>query len=399
MEPETLHVQTFGEIALCWNGARIDDSSSRSRKVWLLIAYLLYHRGRMISSEELCRLLWRDAEQSANPLNALKTTLHRVRSLLDWLGEDAGHRLILCRDGSYTWNSEVPLRLDCEQFAQLCQAGRDASTQQECLALWRQALSLYQGNFLSKLSCESWVVPLQAQFRGLYLDTAMNTLSLLEKEERWEEAAELCQAVLVQEPCLEDGYRRLMEALLRLERYQQAVDVYGEASRLLRAEMGVSPSQELLTLYREAVRSANGSALSPAALLDQLREPSGAGGAMVCGYDLFKVIYQSVARSVARSGDAVHLALFSLSSVSGKELPKHSLDRAADNLQEVIRTQLRRGDVAARCGNGQFVCLLLQAGFESSNLVCRRITKAFARQYPHSPAGLQTCVLPLEPYN
>lgn len=41
--------------------------------------------------------------------------------------------------------------------------------------------------------------------------------------------------------------------------------------------------------------------------------------------------------------------------------------------------------------------LLPQASFENSRRFCRRITKAFVRQYPHSPALLQTSVRPLEP--
>ena len=38
-----------------------------------------------------------------------------------------------------------------------------------------------------------------------------------------------------------------------------------------------------------------------------------------------------------------------------------SLDRVVDNLKELIRKNLRRGDIAARCSVSQFILLLLTA--------------------------------------
>ena len=53
--------------------------------------------------------------------------------------------------------------------------------------------------------------------------------------------------------------------------------------------------------------------------------------------------------------------------------------------------------VASRCGVAQFVLLLPQANYENSRMIADRITKAFARQYPHSPALLRASVHPMQP--
>ena len=66
-----------------------------------------------------------------------------------------------------------------------------------------------------------------------------------------------------------------------------------------------------------------------------------------------------------------------------------------DNLQGVILSRLRRGDAAARCSASQFVLLLPQASYENGQMICSRILRAFARQFPHSPARLQISVQPL----
>ena len=68
-----------------------------------------------------------------------------------------------------------------------------------------------------------------------------------------------------------------------------------------------------------------------------------------------------------------------------------------NNLEELIAGQLRRGDAFTRCSASQFALLLPQASYENSRMVCARITRAFVRQYPHSPAALQSAVLPLRP--
>ena len=80
-----------------------------------------------------------------------------------------------------------------------------------------------------------------------------------------------------------------------------------------------------------------------------------------------------------------------------RSLPKRSLDRAMENLQELIRQNLRKGDVASQCSVSQYVILLPRANYENSHMVANRLMTAFYRRYPHSPARLRCVVQPLEP--
>lgn len=50
---------------------------------------------------------------------------------------------------------------------------------------------------------------------------------------------------------------------------------------------------------------------------------------------------------MARTGNTAHLCLLTVAAKDGSELPKRSLDRAMENLQELIRQNLRKGDVAS----------------------------------------------------
>ena len=392
-----LTVRMLGDFSISLGGQTIADASSRSRKMWLLLAYLIYCRNRPVSQEDLLRLLWEEDEGSANPLNALKTMLHRARSVLNQLGPDAGHHLIVRQGGCYLWNPTVPLKVDAEEFETLCREGAAAQDGDVRLDKFRRALALYQGDFLEKLSAEPWVVPIAAYFHHLYVETAQAAVALLEERGRPEEVVSLCREALRREPCGEALYRSLMRALLALGRQQEVLSAYEEMSDLLLTTFGVMPEEETRALYREAARTVNDRALTPEDLQAQLREPPSQPGAMLCDYDFFRVIYHAEARAVARNGNAVHIALLSVAGEEGEDLPRRSLDLAMDHLQEVIRGNLRKGDVAARCSLSQFILMLPQANFENSRMVCDRIVRAFARQYPHSPARLHCSVHPLEP--
>ena len=390
-----LKVTLLGEFSLSCGELRIDETQNRSRKVWLLLAYLLHHHNRVVPQGELLDLLWSDGD-GANPVSALKTTLHRLRTMLDGLEENGGHKMILSKNGGYTWNGDLPLELDTETFERLC-APPAPGEEDGGLARYRQALKLYQGNFFAKMSSETWVIPIAAYYHAMYIRTVRRTLELMETHGLWQQAEEVCRQALRLEPSQEDFYQHLMRNLLAMGQQSRAAAVYEEMSRLLLADFGVMPDQESRALYREALRSDNRRTVPAGTVLEQLREEDAVSGALVCDYDFFKMIYRAEARMVARSGTAIHVALISLSGVSGTVLSAKSLELAMDHMEEQIRTNLRKGDVVARCSPSQFVVMLPQANFEDSGMVCTRIRKAFCRRYPHSPAEIDCSVYPIEP--
>ena len=396
MNDTPLKVWMLGEFSISMGEARIDDSGNRSRKVWLLLAYMIYNRNRPVSQEELISLLWGEDTGSTNPVNALKTMLHRVRTMLNQLDPTAGHSLIVRRGGSYAWNTDFDVDLDVERFDGLSRLSGQES-EEEQLSIMLQALELYRGDFLNKLSNEPWVVPIAAYFHNIYVQILIAVLPILEGRDEWPQVSRLCRDALSVEPYNEAIYQHLMRALLETSRQQEAVQVYEEMSELLFSNFGIMPSDESRALYREALRTINDHAIPMGLVQEQLREQNSAPGALMCDYDFFKVLYQAEARSVARSGDAVHIGLLSLVGAEGKSLPKRSLNHAMENLQEQIRINLRRGDIAAQCSVSQFILMLPQANYENSCMVCQRIRKAFMRQYPHSPVEIHISVHPLEP--
>lgn len=395
MNGPTLQVQMLGQFTLRYGDRTISDSDDRSRRVWSLLAYMLYNHGRSFAQEELIHLYWSNGEKSADPGNALKSIFHRIRTALDKLQPGLGRLLIRRKAGRYFWNNAMPLSLDIEDFEAHFHAAEAAGDDDVRLAEYQAALALYAGDPLPRMTDEIWTIPIVAYYHSLYTRAAAGAIELLEKQERTAEAVALCRRAIHIEPYQEDLYEHLMRGLLRTGDMKGAMSVYEEMSELLFAHFGVMPSETLRTLYRQATRTVNDRTLTMDEVCSQLEEPAPHGGAMVCEYDFFKILYRAEARSIARNGHSANICLLSVSGKDGEMLARRSLDPAMNNLQVLVQNNLRRGDVIARCSISQYIILLPQANYENSRMVADRLVSAFYRRYPHSPARLRYTVQPL----
>lgn len=395
MNGPTLQVQMLGQFTLRYGDRTISDSDDRSRRVWSLLAYMLYNHGRSFAQEELIHLYWSNNEKSADPGNALKSIFHRIRTALDKLQPGLGRLLIRRKAGRYFWNNVMPLSLDIEDFEAHFHAAEAAGDDDVRLAEYQAALALYAGDPLPRMTDEIWTIPIVAYYHSLYTRAAAGAIELLEKQERTAEAVALCRRAIHIEPYQEDLYEHLMRGLLRTGDMKGAMSVYEEMSEQLFAHFGVMPSETLRTLYRQATRTVNDRTLTMDEVCSQLEEPAPHGGAMVCEYDFFKILYRAEARSIARNGHSANICLLSVSDKDGEMLARRSLDPAMNNLQVLVQNNLRRGDVIARCSISQYIILLPQANYENSRMVADRLVSAFYRRYPHSPARLRYTVQPL----
>ena len=395
MNGPTLQVQMLGQFTLRYGDRTISDSDDRSRRVWSLLAYMLYNHGRSFAQEELIHLYWSNGEKSADPGNALKSIFHRIRTALDKLQPGLGRLLIRRKAGRYFWNNAMPLSLDIADFEAHFHAAEAAGDDDVRLAEYQAALALYAGDPLPRMTDEIWTIPIVAYYHSLYTRAAAGAIELLEKQERTAEAVALCRRAIHIEPYQEDLYEHLMRGLLRTGDMKGAMSVYEEMSEQLFAHFGVMPSETLRTLYRQATRTVNDRTLTMDEVCSQLEEPAPHGGAMVCEYDFFKILYRAEARSIARNGHSANICLLSVSGKDGEMLARRSLDPAMNNLQVLVQNNLRRGDAIARCSISQYIILLPQANYENSRMVADRLVSAFYRRYPHSPARLRYTVQPL----
>ena len=388
-----LIAKMFGNFSLQMNEVIISDTDTRSKKVWILLAYLLYKRDRIVSRRELIQLLWGNTEIS-NPENTLKITFYRLRTLLNQLWPSAGHELILFQEGGYRWNPEVPLSIDIEHFDTLYR--QKESDENKRLSLLSEILEIYEGDFLSNLSAESWVIPVAAHYHNLYIDAVLEAIPLLAAQKNHLRIKELCKKAMIVEPYHETLYLYMMKALVESNDSSAALKIYEELTKRLSNDFGIQPNKELRDCYRSITNSLNSQALPIEVVLEDIQESDIKPGALQCEYDLFKILCHAEARAMLRSGNATHIALLSVTGRwDEKPLSKRSLEKAMEHLGTEIQTNLRRGDVFSRCSSSQFIVMLPRANYENSCMVCRRLIGAFSKKHAHSPVKIQFMVQPL----
>ena len=390
-----IDIRMLGSFTLQAEDSLISDESNRSRKVWGLLAYLICHRGSSISQKKLIELLWGDEPSSSNPENALRITLHRLRSQLDLLWPGAGKDLILHKNGSYSWNNQVSIQVDSDRFEELYQNKNvpDSTRLDLCL----EALSLYRGDFLERQSSENWIIPVTTHFHNMFILLTMETTQLLSQQDRHQEAAHVCRQGIAAEPYHEPLYQMLMQELAADGDPKGAATVYESLRKRLFDDFGIRPSEETRAIYQETARTPEERTLPIDEVLEHLQEPEVIPGAMQCDYDYFKVLCHAESRAMERSGNATHIALLSATGLAGDPVPKRSLERAMTQLGDQLRLNLRRGDTISRCSSTQYIMMLPKANYEDSCMVCRRVINAYHKAYPHASIRIKFMVQPLTP--
>lgn len=386
---EIIKVKMLGKFSITYGDKQICHESSRSAKLWSILAYLIYNRARVVSQDELLSLLRTEEKGNANPQSTLKTTVFRIRSILNSLEKDLGLQLLTSSNGGYTINPDITIECDYEEFEKLLKSKKADNT--------LKALELYNGDFLNSFSSEPFVIPISTYYHNMFATALQTVIPTLEKEESFEKGVSLCRFAIKIDPYAEVFYQHLMRCLLSLGKRDDVVTVYEDMSKILLSTFGVMPDAESRALYREALRTVNLHTLSPDNLYDELAEIGPVSGALICDFDFFKMLYQANARMLARSGNTVHIALLSIVSRTKTKLQRRSLDLAMDNLQALLSASLRKGDTITRCSSSQFLIMLPQANYENSSAVCSRIIDGFSRKYPHSPARIDFFVKPILP--
>lgn len=393
---EMLQIQMLGDFVLRIGDRVVNYGDTRSRRSWMLLAYLIYHRHRTVSREELAGVLWENDTDLTDVAASMKTLLHRTRQVLGRLAPDAGFDIILSRNGGFQIHPQADVELDIERFEAVCKDVRQNGVRPDDLPRIRAALDLYKGNFLPRFSMENWVAPVEAYYSDLFISTVLQTAEHFTAEGNFAAVADLCRIGLRAESYNEDITLYLLRSLSALGDREGVIATYEKLQELLYDNFGTMPSEEAAGYYRKATVPVAGEAVQSGTLIDILAESALPEGALECDFDIFRVLYRTHARQAGRSGDVCHVCMFTL---TGKEedITVRSMKKSFADFKEVLQSNLRIGDVVSVCGPYQLVVLLPQANYENATMVCERVERAYRRRFPHTPVDIRHSAHSVQP--
>ena len=396
-----LYVSLLGSFSMRYvsgeTARTITEQESTSRRMWTFLQYLFAFSKRSVTQEEVIEVLWGDSDIS-NPVNTLKTLLHRSRQVLESLGIPDGKEALRYRRGVYSWSPELTIRVDADLFDALCtQFSASPQTAEGLLAATR-AVELYQGDFLPTASGSPWAVSLRTYYHGRFLQLCCDAAGALQAAGRTEDAIGICRTATALDPYDEGCHLLLMQLLAASGAQQAALQHYAYVSNLFMDQLGVAPSDDMVAFYHTLSRSAGGLELDLHAVRNELLEKERRSGAYFCEYPVFQDIYRLVARAAQRSGQVVELVMMTLFEKQGHRLVPSDAAPAMDDLRSAIHASLRSGDAFTRSSAVQFLILLPSASYENGVKVCQRILSAYQR----TPSGRlyqpEFSLLPVLPY-
>jgi DNA-binding SARP family transcriptional activator len=354
------------------------EDEGRSRKVWTLLEYLLINRRRDLSQDDLVELLVRD-DRSANPANIIKNIVYRLRNLLDEYGLPS-KQYILCKKSVYSWNTSVPCEVDVELFENKWKrAGQPTAGDEEKIQLYTEAIGLYRGRFLPRAAYEEWAVPYASFYHRIFSECVHKAYKLLKQREKYEQILSICTRATSIDPYDESFYEMLITAYIRLGRHKEALAAYETITGRLFNELGVNPSDGVISLYRDIMKTIKSVERDLLIIKDNLNEATLRQGAYSCNYEIFKDMYRFIARGVERTGQSVYVMLITLTDMDD-ELPQAEyIGEYMEKLHGVIAIHLRRGDLFARYSSTQYVSLLPGTSYENGCKIGERISLSFGK--------------------
>lgn len=231
----TLKIYALGQPRVEMDGEVVQWPTVQSRDLFFC---LLQHRAGL-RKEEIGNLFWPN-HNSLRLDSIFRSTLYRLRRSLF---RDS----ILYEGGLYRFNWQGDCWLDVEAFERLL-----AMTGPEEVTWLEEAVALYQGDYLEGIY-EDWCAVERERLRERYL-SALERLARLHIDRRdLQRAIDLYQRLLAQDPYREVIHRELMRCYYRQGDRASAIRQYQTCARLLREELGLSPSPETEALYLQII--------------------------------------------------------------------------------------------------------------------------------------------------
>ncbi len=263
-----MDVEVLGPLTVHRDGERLEFGGPREQAV---LACLVIHAGEVVSTEALVRGVWSAHEQPEIPVDAIRTSVRRLRAVLEPDRPRGAPSLQLrTAQGGYVLDLARE-RVDSHKFDEMLGRARRALAEDQpdrAAELAQESLSLWHGPAYAGLAASPTVTAEAARLEGqklLALETRLEADLALGHHA--ESVAEL-DSLARQHPTHERFVMLLMIALYRSDRQVDALGAYSAAYKQLVA-VGLEPGPEL-KLTQERVLNRD-TALDPPSRMGGLR--------------------------------------------------------------------------------------------------------------------------------
>ena len=243
-----LQVQVLGKLRLRHDQTVIDRFPTR--RVEELLAFLLLHREREHTREQLIDLLW-TGDPPTNGRASLSTALWRLGGVFRGLGVSPENFLSSSRD----WISLAPeqhLLVDATEFETYLDKAENESEENKRFDHLRKAVGVYKGVFCEGIYAE-WCLIERERLERRYLWALGVLMADFIRKETYEEAISFGKDIVKQDPLREEVHRALMLCFWKSGDSSSGIRQFQVCARSMQEELGILPLPETIDLYRRIV--------------------------------------------------------------------------------------------------------------------------------------------------
>ena len=390
---QNVQIRLLGDFDILVNGVRQNNLAAKSRKGVSLMEYLILQRGRAVPVQRLIRELWNGGRYEG-PESALKTMVSRFRALLNGISPGLGG-CIVSELGAYRWNSGPAVHVDVLDMLEALETIQADSKREDRIKSYRKVLELYQGDLYQTGDINNGAMQVNWLHRE-YLQTMYAWIGLLKETEEYEEICRVCRKAIQVDELDEQLHIELMRAMMRMN---CSAETMSECGRALPAALKPKENEgreKRDTNYQQRLMDAGDrSSQQLNAIHEELMNESvQQSGPFFCGYETFKEFYRIQRRTMERLGSTIFLGIIMIGNPE-ETLSSVAREGAMAALREVIRCNLRKGDIITQPGSTVFAMLLPTVTYSTYGMVMERIENLFYAEYPNKSIILSSRVTPL----
>ena len=388
----SVQIRLLGDFDILVDGERQNNLAAKSRKGVSLMEYLILQRGRAVPVQRLIRELWSGSRYDS-PESALKTMVSRFRALLNTISPGLGG-CIVSEQGAYRWINKKAVRVDVLDMLRLLESVHADSTRDERISCYRQVLELYQGDLYQTGDICNGAMQVSWLHRE-FLHAMYAWIELLKETEDYDQICRVCRRAIQVDELDEQLHIELIRAMVQMNYTPDAINELKRASHtgMLIPETGAAP--DLREDYQRLMTA--GDLVSQK--LDMIREElmnqnAQEAGPFFCEYDAFKEFFSIQRRNMERLGTTFFLGIIM---IGGPDDPISSVAResAMAALCEIVRNNLRKGDIVTRAAPALLAMLLPTVNYSTGAMVMERIETLFYEEYPNKSIVLSSRITPL----
>jgi two-component SAPR family response regulator len=252
-QPPPLVVYSMGPLQVFLGSERLDESAWKTAKTKYLLAYLVGQGGKPVSDDRLVELFWPGPIQKGK--RSLNTALSVLRKVLRPEGWDGDLEYFVRGAGKVQFNTRHPYWHDLEELERARDQARKLEKEgrgTDGVPAHHRVCHLYRGAYLKECYYD-WADGLRTQLEQDVIHALTRVAQNALQTHQTQRALEAGQQLVEITPCEEHGYKLAMEALIKLGRHGQAVKLYADCEKTLRAELDMEPTIDLIRLHQMAL--------------------------------------------------------------------------------------------------------------------------------------------------